>query len=178
MARVAVITLCAWTALGLSLAVPGPALAADAGRAEALSPAQAVELAIAADEEAVPAVVRGEALGEVLRAPGGRRWINILGEGVALGVVMDEDVADSVQRFGGYRQRGATLLVTGTLQRACSEHGGDLDMHATSVVVLDQGEEIPHAIHPAKLALAGVVLGLAGVLAVRYRHLRRRAQLS
>ena len=152
-----------------------------AQEADVLTPPEAVAVALDSADEAgdgVVVTVQGEAVGESLAAPDGLRWVNLLGDGTALGVVMSAREAAAIAAFGEYRQRGATVRVTGTLQRGCDEHGGDLDLHATSVVVLDVGKEIPHDVHPAKFWLALVALGVALVLWLRYLQLRRRLYLT
>ncbi|MDZ4169272.1 MAG: hypothetical protein U1E26_06415 [Coriobacteriia bacterium] len=141
----------------------------------ALTPAEAVELGLAQD--GVRVVVQGEAIGEALSAPRGKRWLNLLGGGVAIGVVVEAEDAAAIERFGEYRQRGATVLVGGTLNSACDEHGGDLDIHASKIEILDQGESVPHALHPLKGALAAAVGIVALVLLAQYRRLKRRTYL-
>jgi hypothetical protein len=44
--------------------------------------------------------------------------------------------------------------------------------------MVDQGEELPHAVHPLKLGLALVAIIAAVLLWLRYRQLRRRLFLS
>lgn len=156
---------------------PAPVLAQETG---VLTPPAAVAAAIefTDEEDGAEVTVQGEAIGEALVAPDGNRWVNLLGDGTALGVVMRARDADTIPTFGEYRQQGATVRVTGTLQRGCDEHGGDLDLHATSVVVLDGGEEIPRAVHPAKLWLALAALVGAFLLWFRYLQLRRRSFLT
>ena len=169
------LVLCAmllWTCVA-----PASVLAQEAG---VLTPPEAVAAALefADEEDGAEVTVQGEAIGEALVAPDGKRWVNLLGDGTALGVVMSAREADTIPAFGEYRQRGATVRVTGTLQRGCDEHGGDLDLHATSVVVLAGGEEIPHAVHPAKFWLALAALAGALLLWFRYLQLRRRSFLT
>lgn len=168
MRGLAVIAACA----ALVLSVAASAAAAPA----ALTPAEAVALALKSD--GAHAIVRGEALGESLAAPGGKRWVNIGREGTAIGVVMTAEQAAKVPRFGRYRQRGATLEVSGVLNSACDEHGGDLDVHAESVSVLDEGGPIVAPIHPGKLWLAVFSAMASLVLWARYGQLRRRRHLA
>jgi len=162
------------------LAIPSPARAATLLppvplTPGAMTPADAVELGLAQD--GVEIVLQGEAIGEALAAPGGKRWVNLLGDAVAIGVVVDAKGAAEVTRFGEYRQRGATLLVRGRLNSACDDHGGDLDVHATSVRIIDAGHTSPHVVHPNKLLFAAAAAVAAMGLVAHYRRLRRRTFL-
>jgi len=47
--------------------------------------------------------------------------------------------AARVTHAGGRLARGDTVEVTGVLHRACPQHGGDLDLHATRLEVLTTG---------------------------------------
>lgn len=156
----------------LLFAVPSPVFAAE----QVLTPAEAVSSAVDLDGREV--VVEGEALGESLRAPDGMRWVNVLGGGTALGLVVTEEQAATIPSFGAYRMRGATIRAHGVLNAACDVHGGDLDLHADTLEVLDVGEEIPHSIHPLKLVfIVPVLLGVL-LLGLRYRRLRKASKGS
>jgi hypothetical protein len=159
-----------WVAM--LFAAPSSVFAAEQG----LTPAEAVSSAVELDGRVV--VVEGEALGEALRAPDGMRWVNVLGGGTALGLVVTEKQAGAIPTFGAYRMRGATLRAEGVLNAACDVHGGDLDLHADTLEVLDEGEEIPHSIHPLKLVFIVPVLLGALLLGLRYRRLRKASKES
>lgn len=169
------------TLLGLLLTPCVLATPAAAQELRVLTPAEAVTQALDSADAAgggVTVTVEGEAVGEALAAPGGRRWVNLFGDGTALGVVVSVRDAESIPAFGEYRQRGATVRVTGSMRHGCDEHGGDLDLHATSVAVLDAGEQLPHAVHPTKMWLALAALAVALLLWTRYVQLRRQLYLT
>lgn len=143
-----------------------------------LTPAEAVDLALSGDRDAVDIMVTGEAIGDVLSAPDGQRWVNILGEGVAVGLVVDAADAEKIPLLGRYGVRGATVRAQGTLHRACAEHGGDLDIHVATFEVFDEGETLERPLHPRKLGLAGAAIFVALALYWRYRMLRHRLQVG
>jgi hypothetical protein len=116
-------------------------------------------------------VLTGEAIGEALNAPGGQVWVNVLG-GTAIGAVVDRDMAGIIGTWGDYHNTGDTVHVTGVFNVACDEHGGDMDVHATALKVIDAG--FPRA-HPAdwRKGLIGLVGLVVAVLAVlRGRRIR------
>ena len=116
-------------------------------------------------------VFTGEAIGEPLRAPGGKVWVNVLG-GSAIGVVADRSMADEVGTWGDYHNAGDTVHVTGTFNVACDEHGGDMDVHATALKVIDAGFPRAHPVDLRKglIGLAGLVVAVLAVL--RGRRIR------
>ena len=106
----------------------------------------------------------GEAIGQAMER-GTMAWVNVGDSGGAIGVWMGADVAASIRVFGSYAFRGDTLRITGTFHRACSEHGGDMDIHAGLVEILRTGERVDHPLDTARLAIA-VALSLAAALAL------------
>jgi hypothetical protein len=117
-------------------------------------------------------VLVGEAIGEALRAGSGGRWVNLLGGGAGVGVVMSDDDADSIERFGDHNGTGDTVQVSGVMNRACSEHGGELDVHAAEVEFVSRGTETENVPDRWKLTL-GLALALVAVVEYRlYRFLR------
>ncbi len=175
MRRLLLIALCVtgvWLPVSAQAAAPLPEPPLTQG---AVTPADAVRAGLAQDGAEM--LVQGEAIGEALMAPGGKRWVNILGGGTAIGVVVEAEDARAIERFGEYGQRGSTLLVRGVVNSACDEHGGDLDMHATSVRVLDGGHATPHVVDPRRFVLAGSAAVSALILLLQYRRLRRRSYL-
>lgn len=90
----------------------------------------------------------GEAIGNILYRNNGA-WVNVSdADNSALGVFTDTDSAEEISVLGRYGTCGDMLLVTGTFNRACSEHGGDMDIHADHIEILSRGKDetpvIPH----------------------------------
>lgn len=81
---------------------------------------------------------RGEAVGEPMKR-GNYTWINIGDGSNAIGIWMKNEDAFKVKTFGNDKYRGDILEVTGIFSRACSEHGGDLDIHAYSIEIQKKG---------------------------------------
>jgi len=78
---------------------------------------------------------------------------------------------EPISFYGGYKNKGDTVRVTGVFHRACPEHGGDTDIHATSFEVLRQGRGIVHSIQYPKLI---AVILLSAVIALLWYALKIR----
>lgn len=73
---------------------------------------------------------------------------------------MTREQAKEISFCGGYKGRGDTVRVTGVFHRACPEHGGDTDIHATTLLLVEKGFSFSHHFDYAKLT---VVLGLLAI---------------
>ncbi|MDI6713224.1 MAG: hypothetical protein QMD96_08305 [Anaerosomatales bacterium] len=158
-------------AIAVSLAGLLPAAAA---AQEALPVSVADVVARAAEIDGRAVVFEGEAIGEALRADEESVWVNVLAGGTAIGVWMPREMARPIERWGGYRQTGDTVRVTGVVNLACDEHGGDLDVHATSLEVVERGVERAETVRlrDGLVGAAGFALAAAAFLAARRRSLR------
>lgn len=72
------------------------------------------------------------------------------------------ELTDAIQKFGGYNQNGDVVKISGVFHAACAQHGGDMDIHATSLQIVNSGLPITHPIPLWKIyvACAMAVLGL------------------
>ena len=149
-------------------------LAAVPARGLAIQPAvetDGAELASARsglDGQAVTFV--GEVVSETLAGGAGHVWVNVLSEGVAIGVWMPETLAERLEVFGRFSHTGDIVRVTGVLNEGCDQHGGDLDVHAIALEVLRSGERRERPVEWWKLGagLGGLALAYLG-----WRRLRR-----
>ncbi len=138
-------------------------------------------------------VIEGEVVGDVMRRRGGA-WITVnddpysersLEEGgefagvtnIGIGVWIGLDMAEQIQVTGGYKSKGDRVRVVGVFHRVCREHGGDTDIHAVSLEVLEKGRPIRHALHWWKLLLAAFLSGVALIL-WRWRGIRRPKEIE
>lgn len=117
----------------------------------------------------------GEAIGETLRASGETRWVNVLDNGTAIGVVAPTSMLQSIDGFGDWSQVGTRIEVTGVFNVACDEHGGDLDVHATEIRVLAPAREIPRPISTWKIFVSVAILAAFAALVARLRYVRHHS---
>lgn len=166
-------SLAAAVLLGLLLLAPG---CAASGTPEPspndASSAELVESPKEFDGEEV--TFRGEAIGEAM-VRGDMAWIHInddayyvknVEEGAELGgyntgmaVWVPSKLTEDIEYFGDYKHEGDIVEVEGTYNAACAEHGGDTDIHASALEVIEAGHTVDDPIHPEKVVWA-VVLGL------------------
>ena len=131
--------------------------------------------------------IQGEAIGDVM-VRGTYAWITVdddryskksIEEGGELvgmsnsgiGIWVLEHDTREITIYGGYKNKGAIVRVTGVFNRACHEHGGDTDIHATSVEVLKPGHPFSHPFPYDKL-LVVVLLTCAIALLWYWRSIK------
>lgn len=112
----------------------------------------------------------GEAIGDLM-VRGDYAWINVLDKtGMAIGVYLPKGEALKIRNLGRYSQTGDTVDLVGVFNNACVEHGGDPDIHSTSLVVVAQGIPTPHPVDTLRLIFAGVLLAVAAVMGVAVKR--------
>lgn len=102
---------------------------------------------------------KGEVIGEVMQR-GNFAWVNIRDEENAIGAWVPLALAREIVYVGSYKAKGDIVEVTGIFNRACPEHGGDLDIHAQTLRKLDSGRAIRDKLNPAKVNQALILLGV------------------
>lgn len=114
---------------------------------------------------------QGEVIGVLMR--GDHAWVNVIDNGVAIGVWCSAEDAGKISFAGDYTHVGDYVSVTGTFHLACTEHGGDMDIHAENFTVLTGGrtvERMPNLI----ITLISAVLLAAAILTIYwFRRLQK-----
>ncbi|HOX31266.1 MAG TPA: hypothetical protein PLB91_02990 [Spirochaetales bacterium] len=156
-------------------AAPDAALAADLMSPNAVSSSQLVEEAKRLDGASIS--FEGEVIGEAMPRRDGA-WINVSDGAYAIGVWLPASELGKVRRFGSYRWKGDRLRVVGSFNRACPEHGGDLDIHARSVEVLEPGSPIEHGVPRERIAAAALLLAAGSLSFLLWRKRSRNSDES
>lgn len=94
--------------------------------------------------------VQGEAIGESMNR-GDYSWININDGTNAIGIWLLKEEAEKLSYFGNYKYRGDAVKITGIFHRACKEHGGEADLHYSSIEILKDGYLVTEPISSTKL---------------------------
>ena len=134
----------------LLLLVPAAALA----EGESVSSNDLIDRAKDYDNQTI--VYEGEVLGDILYR-GDYAWLAVSDGDNTIGVYVTKAQADLITLVGGYGKRGDTVRISGVFHRACAEHGGDLDIHADSVTILEAGA-------PVAMPVSRIVAMLAALL--------------
>jgi len=96
----------------------------------------------AKDYDGTTVVYEGEVLGDIL-ARGDFAWLAVSDGSNTIGLYVTAAQAKQISVVGGYGKKGDTIRATGVFHRACAEHGGDLDIHTSTVTVLSTGARVP-----------------------------------
>ena len=167
---------------------PLPDSAAGTSPGIAVASAQLIEGAAAWDGRVV--TFSGEAVGEPM-VRGAHAWLHLNDDAYQTRSTTEVDrrlrgynsgqaiwapaaLALRVRTFGGYRHEGDSVRVLGTFNAACREHGGDMDIHATSLEIIREGHVVTHPLSTRRLGLGLALLALAGTLALVRRRTGRR----
>ncbi|MCK9572813.1 MAG: DNA-binding protein [Candidatus Omnitrophica bacterium] len=132
---------------------------------EAVSSAELIASAKQYDGKEI--VYRGEVIGDVM-IRGKFAWINVNDTKNAIGVWLTADLAKEVSYAGSYKTKGDIVEVKGKFNRACLEHGGDLDIHANSLQIIEKGKNVAEVISPRKITTAIVFFIICLTLTVIY----------
>lgn len=119
----------------LVLLTPGAALAEGTG----VSSNDLIDHA--KDYDGTTVVFEGEVIGDILYR-GEYAWLAVYDGSNTIGCYVSAEQARQISLVGGYGKKGDTVSVEGVFRRACPEHGGDLDIHASSVTVLSTGARL------------------------------------
>jgi hypothetical protein len=114
-------------------------------------------------------VFEGEAIGEPMRR-GDHAWINASDGNYGIGIWLPASEIAKVGRFGSYAGKGDRIRVEGVFHRACPEHGGDLDIHADSLEVVERGSAAERRPGDSEIAWAAALLASGLVLLALWRR--------
>jgi hypothetical protein len=117
-------------------------------------------------------VFTGEAIGDSMRR-GDHAWVNVLDSDAAMGVYLPASALGAIRHYGSNSMKGDTVRVRGVFSRACPEHGGDMDIHASAVEIVARGASTPRPVDSLKLALTPAFLGLSALLYLLWRRRER-----
>lgn len=109
--------------------------------------------------------VQGEAIGEPMYR-GDYSWVNINDGTNAIGIWLKTSEAEQILHYGNYKNKGDTVKIIGTFYRACKEHGGEADIHNTTITIEEQGYKVERQLSTLKLVSAIVLTGASVILLI------------
>jgi len=116
----------------------------------------------------------GEVIGVLMS--GDFAWVNILDNGYPIGVWCRATDAKKVSIIGDYKHLGDTVQVTGIFHMACAEHGGDLDIHADNLTVLEAGQELDRSVNLLLAAIGVILVVIAFLITFHLWRLRKEKE--
>ena len=119
-------------------------------------------------------IYQGEVIGDIMVRQD-HYWINVLNDGTAIGIWITADQRELIIHAGQYGIRGDEIRIIGRFSQACPEHGGDLDLHASSVEIISRGAVLPNPPNMTRMIVAAVLLLLASsglfiLIRLRYKN--------
>ncbi|MCX5702735.1 MAG: DNA-binding protein [Candidatus Omnitrophica bacterium] len=125
--------------------------------AQSISSAELINNAKQYDGKQV--VYEGEVIGDIM-ARGDYAWINVNDGANAIGIWIEKAQTKDILYSGSYKSKGDRVEVVGVFQRACLQHGGDLDIHAQSLRKISPGRVVVERLNLGKRNLIFVLLGI------------------
>lgn len=122
--------------------------------------------------EGTQVTIQGEAIGEALER-GEYGWLNLADGTGATGVWVRQSDLARIRFYGDYKHKGDVVRVTGTFHGACAEHGGDFDVHASALTMVEAGHPVTRALSGGKLAASAALSAAAALVFVCYRTTKR-----
>ncbi len=100
---------------------------------------------------------KGEVIGDVM-IRGDYAWIHVNDGYIAIGIWTPKSLIEDIHYAGSYHKRGDIVKVSGVFHRSCSEHGGDLDIHASEIEKVTSGIPIIQPISKKKAYIGAISL--------------------
>jgi hypothetical protein len=119
-----------------------------------------------------PIVIQAEVILEVLERDD-YAWINVNDGSNAIGVYLPIEMTKDLDVFGDYNHIGDIVLVEGIFYRNCDEHGGEIDIHATSLTIVKEGYKVDREVSVWKFAIAFISFSLSIIVLFVYRNKRK-----
>jgi len=121
--------------------------------------------------------IKGEAIGESMRR-GAYSWINISDGSNAMGIWLKNPEAEKVNTYGSYKFKGDIVKVVGTFNRACTQHGGDMDIHGENLSIVETGHKVEHQLSEWKMKAATSLSIITFILFGLYYKRKSKASLN
>ena len=99
----------------------------------------------------------GELIGDPMPR-GDHVWLNVNDGSNAIGIWLPRGLLPSVRYWGSYTARGDTVRIHGVFHRSCPDHGGDMDLHGSSIEVISPGEPTGHRVGPVPFFCAVLLI--------------------
>lgn len=110
-------------------------------------------------------IYEGEVVGQLMQRKEGV-WANVYDGQNAIGIWLTPELAQHIQFTGSYKAKGDIIQVRGILHSACPEHGGDMDIHAILLHIIQPGWAKQDKLIPEKRNVLIVLLAILCILLI------------
>ncbi|KPU43772.1 hypothetical protein OXPF_26320 [Oxobacter pfennigii] len=117
-------------------------------------------------------IYTGEVIGDVMKR-GDYAWINVFDGNNSIGLWIPYSDGQKISIAGSYSHKGDIVRARGIFNRACSQHGGEPDIHIERLEILEKGYKNARVINTSKkyIASALLVMSLGLTIFIYKRHL-------
>lgn len=105
----------------------------------------------------------GEVIGDIMPR-GDYAWVNIWDGENSIGIWGKKEDFAEIKYQGSYKYVGDRIRVIGVFNRECPIHGGDLDIHARKIFIVEKGYKVARPISAPKVITITVLLIVFGGL--------------
>jgi hypothetical protein len=116
---------------------------------------------------------KGEAIGDVM-IRGDHAWLHVNDGSIAIGIWAPKTMVQDIGYIGDYHKKGDIVEVVGTFHRACPEHGGDLDIHASEIKRVASGGPVVQPVSRKKVNIGTYSLVLVLLFYTLKKFFQRR----
>jgi len=120
----------------------------------------------------MPIVIEAEVILEVLER-NDFAWINVNDGSNAIGVYLPIKMTQELTFFGDHSHIGDIVRIEGIFYRNCIEHGGEMDIHATRLTIVQKGFKVEREVSVWKFAIAFISVSLSVIVLLIYRNKRK-----
>jgi len=100
-------------------------------------------------------------------------WINVNDGTNAIGIYLPIEMVKDLDVFGDYNHKGDIVLVEGLFTRNCDDHGGEIDIHATKLTIVEEGYKVTHEVSSLKFIVAIMGITLSTIALFMLRKIRK-----
>ena len=122
-------------------------------------------------------IYTGEIIGDIMQR-GDHTWINVSDGSNAIGIWVENKDTEGISLAGRYNIHGDTVRITGIFNRACAEHGGDFDIHASDIEIIEKGHTVTYLSSNMKEAVAYILCAVSIILVLRVFIRKRKKDIS
>lgn len=140
-------------------------------QAQLISIQELINQSKALDQQTV--IIEAEVILEVLER-GDMAWLNVNDGSNAIGVYLPIEMTEELDSFGDHQNQGDRVRIEAVFFRNCPEHGGEMDLHAKSLSIIEEGFAMERPISTWKFSFAIVGFTLSMFSLWVYRIYRKR----